>query len=317
MSLYARALAAVQGDAKTRGAPLPVARVNQLDAQRLDSEIHELLGGELASVFEVFWPGLVERLRPELQALLRAALWRYTIWIDAPTPGCQLQNLVYSQAQYSGSRPKPLRRSQKLAALFVSAFLPWLVSRARSLAELLDRNANERHHDTERGWSLALAQWYLRASERVMAAVTVCAAANFLAFLRWGQFATVSDRLLGIRLVHIDPAAHRQVAFEYMNRVMIWNALSEFLMTIVPLVDLARVRRAITRRLFPRALLKGMDADAERACGLCGASPITIPVRSDCGHIFCYFCLASEQMERPTQLACPRCSTHITGYDYA
>jgi len=87
---------------------------------------------------------------------------------------------------------------------------------------------------------------------------TVCAAVHFLVFLQRGVFCSISDRLLGIRLVHIDPTAHRQPAFEYMNRVMLWNGLSEFLLTVVPLIDLAKVRQSLTRRLLPKAMLQSI-----------------------------------------------------------
>ncbi|CAK0789692.1 unnamed protein product, partial [Prorocentrum cordatum] len=92
------------------------------------------------------------------------------------------------------------------------------------------------------------------AREREREAIyTVAAALNFAVFLRHGVFCALSDRLLGIRMVHIDPTARRQVAFEQMNRVMMWNGMRELLMTAVPLVDLSRVRRRLTRALFPEA----------------------------------------------------------------
>ncbi|CAK0789691.1 unnamed protein product, partial [Prorocentrum cordatum] len=100
----------------------------------------------------------------------------------------------------------------------------------------------------------AVARWLLRSvAPRAMAIYTVAAALNFAVFLRHGVFCALSDRLLGIRMVHIDPTARRQVAFEQMNRVMMWNGMRELLMTAVPLVDLSRVRRRLTRALFPEA----------------------------------------------------------------
>merc|ERR1711862_992101 len=96
-----------------------------------------------------------------------------------------------------------------------------------------------------------------------------------------------------------------------MNRVMIWNGLSEFLMTVAPLVDLGRLRQRFTRRFFPTSALRAMEADAEFACGICGASPMSLPMRSDCGHVFCYFCIASEQMEHPKNVVCPACTSRI------
>ncbi|CAE7184017.1 Pex2 [Symbiodinium necroappetens] len=111
--------------------------------------------------------------------------------------------------------------------------------------------------------------------------------------------------------VHIDPLARRQVAFEYMNRVMIWNGLSEFLLTVMPLVNVSRLRRSITRRLLPKASTHADAARAELCCGFCGASPMTVPTRTNCNHVFCYYCVASELMEQPKALACPHCGEQI------
>lgn len=113
-------------------------RVNQLDAGRLDDEISGLLAQHFTEVFD-FWGTLpLQRLQPELQAFLRAALWRFTIWEDAPTPGCRLQNLTYGHAASVGVTPSPLTRGQKVAFLAVSAVLPWLSLRLREAAELLE-----------------------------------------------------------------------------------------------------------------------------------------------------------------------------------
>jgi len=296
-------------------------RVNQLDAGRLDSEISSLLRQQFTDI-SLWRTAALDRLQPELEALLQALIWRYSIWMDAPTPGCQLQNLRHARADGGAVAPAPLRRGQKLALLALNALLPWLAVRLRGLALALeeaapDGEATGRVAAPQR-WARGAARWYLRnVASRLAAVHAVCTAVNFIIFLRHGLFCNLSDRLLGIRLVHIDPAAHRQVAFEYMNRVMVWNGLSEFLMTVVPLLNLANLWQAFARRLFPRAMLRTMGADAEHSCSLCGASPMTLPMRSDCGHVFCYFCIASEQMEQPQGATCPHCTKRIRNIGHA
>mmetsp|Transcript_55411 Transcript_55411/g.111249 ORF Transcript_55411/g.111249 Transcript_55411/m.111249 type:complete len:215 (+) Transcript_55411:223-867(+) len=213
-----------------------------------------------------------------------------------------------------------MRRWQKFAFLLLNVLLPWLGVRIRGVAQALEDPMGAEGHANGvlRRWGRALARWYLRSvAPWVGALYAAGAAANFLVFLRHGTFSCLADRLLGVRMVHVDPQARRQVAFEYMNRVMIWNGLSEFLLTVLPLLNLAKLRRSLTRRFFPKALLQSMDADAERSCCLCGAAPVTVPMRSDCGHLFCYFCITSEQMDHPGNVVCPHCSSRIEGVRHA
>lgn len=40
-------------------------------------------------------PGLVSRYEPELNALLEFLIWRFSIWVDRPTPGNSLMNLRF------------------------------------------------------------------------------------------------------------------------------------------------------------------------------------------------------------------------------
>lgn len=306
--------------------PSHVLRVNQLDARRLDSEISSLLRQQFSDIFALWRPGILERIQPELDALLQAFIWRYSIWIDAPTPGGRLQNLCQAHANSRGMTITKLHRLQKVAFLLLHVVFPWLGSRLEEAAQAMESPASGvLSGDTVStrllrrrfiSWPLAAVRWYSRKiAPRVFAAYSVCAAVNFLLFLRTGTFSTLGDRLLGIRLMHIDPMAHRQMAFEYMNRVMIWNGLSEFLITVMPLVNLARARRFLSRKLFPKAALKQMEDSAQQACGLCGASPVNLPMRSDCGHVFCYFCIASEKLENPKGVPCPHCSSRIVSFE--
>mmetsp|Transcript_140398 Transcript_140398/g.436545 ORF Transcript_140398/g.436545 Transcript_140398/m.436545 type:complete len:315 (+) Transcript_140398:59-1003(+) len=297
-------------------------RVNQLDAQQLDAEISSLLRQQLADAF-LWQTSVLDRLQPELDAILQAVLWRYSIWIGEPTPGGHLQNVRYARADGGAVSPKPMHRWQKFAFLAVNVILPWLAVRGRGLAQALEDDSGDVAAGSARGvlrrWAGALARWCLRSAEpRVGALHAVCAAANFLIFLRHGTFTNLSDRLLNVRMVHVDPHARRQVMFEYMNRVMIWNGVSEFLLTVMPLVNLAGVRKALARRFVPKALLRSMEVSAESGCCcLCGAAPVTLPMRSDCGHVFCYFCITSEQMDHPGNVVCPHCSAKIQSVQHA
>merc|ERR1719453_2685404 len=100
-----------------------------------------------------------------------------------------------------------------------------------------------------------------------------------------------------------------------MNRVMLWNGLSDFLMTVLPLINLAKIQRTVSRRLFPKAALDdGASRGPGNKCGFCSTTSVICPMLSDCGHLFCYFCIASEQMENPGKVVCPVCSSSIQSF---
>jgi hypothetical protein len=42
------------------------------------------------------------------------------------------------------------------------------------------------------------------------------------------------------------------------------------------------------------------DQSVPRSCPLCGTSPVRIPVRADCGHVYCYVCLYKRSLRRVT-----------------
>mmetsp|Transcript_19963 Transcript_19963/g.46830 ORF Transcript_19963/g.46830 Transcript_19963/m.46830 type:complete len:290 (+) Transcript_19963:107-976(+) len=279
-----------------------VLRVNQLDARRLDGEITSILRQQLLEATTATSQWSLEPFVPELDLLLGATLWRYTVWINEPTPGGRLQNVRHARLSAEG-HVQPLTRAQRIGFLALWVVLPWLAARVQDIWQRLDVP-----EDSPLPWFW---KGFRRLLPRATAVHSILVVWNFLLFLRYGECSELRDRLLGIRMVHIDPVARRQVAFEYMNRVMIWNGLSEFLLTVMPLVNVSRLRRSIARRLLPKASTRADAARAELSCGFCGASPMTVPTRTNCNHVFCYYCVASELMEQPKALACPHCGEQI------
>ena len=60
---------------------------------------------------------------------------------------------------------------------------------------------------------------------------------NFLAFLFNGEYRTVSERFCGISFNYINVKYVRYLDFELLNRTIIWNILSNFLIFIIPLAS--------------------------------------------------------------------------------
>lgn len=77
----------------------PAFRVGQLDTELLDEELLDLLKQQLWGGLKYFRPSLKDSFEPELMAILRAALFKLTIWDNNATYGAALQNLKYVDAR--------------------------------------------------------------------------------------------------------------------------------------------------------------------------------------------------------------------------
>lgn len=49
------------------------------------------------------------------------------------------------------------------------------------------------------------------------------------------------ERLIGARLVYRQPSMSRLVSFEYLNRQLVWQELSEFMLFLLPLINVTKV----------------------------------------------------------------------------
>ncbi|KAK3027073.1 hypothetical protein RJ639_040905 [Escallonia herrerae] len=85
---------------------IAISRVNQVDAARLDVEMSAMLKEQLVKVFSLMKPGLLFQHEPELDAFLEFLIWRFSIWVDKPTPGNALMNLRYRDERATETRGK-------------------------------------------------------------------------------------------------------------------------------------------------------------------------------------------------------------------
>ncbi|CEM02522.1 unnamed protein product [Vitrella brassicaformis CCMP3155] len=304
-------------------APETTLRVNQLDAARLDSEILSLLTSGFASAFRLFHEGVFDRWRPEVDALLRLVVWRYTTLADRPSPGDSLQNVKYrgwpheraGDGRHVDAGMQRLPARQKYGIMLLTIVLPWAVARLKRLMD------DERWEDGERPG----VQPY-RALRRVFTVVErayeAATLVNLVVFLKAGVYRSVADRLLRLRMHHVDPTLPRQISFELMDRQLYWHSFTDLLLVVTPLVNLRRVRLMLRRSadqatayvtkharrvpLLARHIPKlqrerpssGMSAASVGACGMCGASPMVCAHRTmPCGHMFCYYCIAMAVRE--------------------
>lgn len=277
-------------------------RVGQLDASILDSELLELLRDQLLKCFKFFKPEIKDNYEPELLLALKLLLFKLTIWDHATTYGAKLQNLKLVDARTRPGRIVDISVGQKLGygALVIGGGYLWT-----KLEDYVTRNA----HEDERAMKLR------EVLDRVYLVWCGSSLANFVLFLYSGKYSTLILRLLRMRFVSLSRVMVRQVNFEFQNRQLVWNALTEFLLFILPTLNFRRLMRRLSHfavgssspalkqeQVGPFAFLP------ERTCPVCyessslqtgiiSSTDITNPYQGECGHIYCYVCLATKIIE--------------------
>jgi peroxin-2 len=264
-----------------------VLRVNQLDALRLDTEITEIFSSQFMKIFTFFPGDFVERFKPEITAFLDFLFFRFSIYVVDSTYGNKSQNLQFTNADAS-----PLLYWKKIAYGLLTIGGKWVWTRGtQGISD--HRNVIN----------------YIETIYKVFSII------NFLDFLLHGKYISVLGRILGMRLMYRTIDAQRSMNFEYMNRQLVWHGFTEFMMFILPLINVQKVKNFLAR-----SFQKPKNPEKSKtSCRICFRDPILIPYISNCNHLFCYSCIKQNCMEDDTY-ACPQCETRITSikrYDFS
>ena len=317
----------------------PAFRVGQVDAELLDEELLEMLKGRVVEGLKYYEPHFGEEWRQEILLVLRAILFKLSIWDHNASYGASLQNLKYVDARKSN--PSAPARWQKglygiitvLGKYTWEKWEKWLV-------------------DQEGGYTAPsqAVQRLSRVSSWASTTHSITAFASFLVFLVNGRYRTLTDRILRLRLTSPGGQVSREVSFEYLNRQLVWHAFTEFLLFLLPLVGISRWRRWLGRawRKTKIALHSGRDEEnavrsgplsflPERTCAICfqdrsstltpeaevlganiaGAGGVIGSAASDivnpyetltCSCIYCFVCIATKlEAEEGGGWTCLRC----------
>ncbi|KAL6537518.1 peroxisome assembly protein (Peroxin-2) [Orobanche minor] len=207
--------------------PVEISRVSQFDAARLDVEMSAMLKEQLVKIFSLMKPGILFQYEPELDAFLEFLIWRFSIWVDKPTPGNALMNLRYRNERAAEAREKAIEITglegpgltvyQKFWYCIATVGGQYIWARLQSFS------AFRRWGDTEQR-SLARRSWFLL--QRIEGLYKTAAFGNLLLFLLTGRYRSLIERALQARLVYGTPHMNRAVSFEYMNRQLVWNEFS-------------------------------------------------------------------------------------------
>jgi len=183
----------------------------------------------------------------------------------------------------------------------------------------LDRVASQqRWADAEPGSPQKLLWRAMRVAEK---SSSVLSTLNFLIFIWRGVFRTLEDRLMNARLDYIKPNAIRTVTFEFLNRQLVWEGFTDFVLFMAPLLRSSRwlgILRAKAAsalgilsggRDFPLEAMP--SAEDGLSCKICQKSTLMMPhFALPCNHRFCYTCITSK-IETEASYRCPICATVV------
>ncbi|PHH71727.1 hypothetical protein CDD83_5110 [Cordyceps sp. RAO-2017] len=313
--------------ASSREGTRPAFRVAQVDAELLDDELVELLRGQVGDALKYFAGGhLQDDWSAEIVLALRAVLFKLTVWDHDATYGAALQNLRYTDARRDGPVLAAPSAAQKSLYGLVTVLGRYAWTRWEDW--LLERDDG---HDQPPGPRVRLlSRW----TSRLSAAHSAAAMLSFLVFLLHGRYRTLLDRALRMRLAPPTSQVSREVSFEYLNRQLVWHALTEFLLFVLPLVGINRWRRWLGRtwRRTKEMMRTGGDPAGasvggeyaflpERTCAICyqdqneaatteaemlaaaasggvvgsAQTDVTNPYETiPCGCLYCFVCLATR-----------------------
>ncbi|XP_048363739.1 peroxisome biogenesis factor 2 [Sphaerodactylus townsendi] len=275
----------------------PALRISQLDALELNKALEQLVWSQFTRCFHGFKPGLLARFEPEVKAFLWLFLWRFTIYSKNATVGQAILNIQYKNDLSQKQNYQTLSKQQKLWYLICTVGGRWLEERCY---DLFSNRPLESFQKTKYFINLTVGL------------LKLCELLNFLIFLRKGKFANLTERILGIRSVFCQLQSVRQIGFEYMNRELLWHGFAEFLIFLLPLINIHKLKLKLSSWSLAVAGCSSKEsslaADSKECC-FCGEWP-TLPHTVGCSHVFCYYCLKSNYLF-DMYFTCPKCGVEV------
>jgi len=296
----------------------PAPRVAQLDGHILDSELTELLKEKVSSIFRLHSTSKFSyNHHPELYDLiLKLVIFNLTVGRQSASYGLSLQNLKLSDSA-SGKRIG----FNKKSVLFSLIILEYLYKKTQSYLYTIEDDSLDSLLDNLLGKLKKIVLKYrIKLLTYFDNTIKVLNLVNFILFLVDGRHASLIYRLLNISLTPLLQDLLKfngsNVNYEFQNRQLVWNVMTEFLVFILPVLQLNKWRSAARRMLNTTRASKESKKISEYAnlpvsqCAIChdnnkraaaagqkvfeASGSITNPYVTNCGHIYCYVCLASR-----------------------
>lgn len=124
---------------------------------------------------------------------------------------------------------------------------------------------------------------------------------------------------------------------------MMDDEMQEFLLYLMPLINIDRIRNYIRRRFIPRRKTSALHPSASfsistststsptsgtnsasgdesqrrrvvenSVCPACQSAPPNVPYMTNCGHLYCYFCVLLLVHQEGGEADCLLCNSHIS-----
>lgn len=324
----------------------PSPRVSQLDGGILDGELFTLLKEQLSSIFQLHPNSKFSCIQhPELYSLaLNLLIFRLTVWKSGSSYGSLLQNLKLSDSRTG----KVIDRSKRylLGALLIGSYL---YKRLEAYLYSLDDSET-----INSGSFLGKIKNYfinnrLDMLSKIDNLVKMANLVNFTVFLINGRYSSVIHRILGITETPITSDISRfdgsTVNYEFQNRQLVWNVMTEFLVFILPLLQLRKLRK-MAGKLFGKSknslevqsgngpFVTAYTSLPVSECAIChdnnnqaaatgsrtfpSAGPVTNAYITNCGHVYCYVCIATRFnmiTMNNEDLPCLRCGQRLEWFE--
>ncbi|PKI85073.1 Pex2p [Malassezia vespertilionis] len=248
---------------------LRVQRVGQLDAELLDQELTDLLAEPVKTALRNVAPSMDTQYADEIYVLLRVVLYKFSIYDRSASYGAMLQNLKFRNewAHRSGLQSTavdaPLRGLQLVLYPFATILFPYLYRKSKAYMREYGYDNAPADAPEFVAWSIA---------EQGQRAWNILSFVNFALFLWNGRYRTIAARMLGMRLVYANRTLNRNVSFEFLNRQLVWNAFTEFLLFLLPLIRprwlMRRLLRLPTHPTVLAALHRTLPTSVAQRMGL-------------------------------------------------
>ncbi|KAG8865189.1 peroxisome assembly protein (Peroxin-2) [Tulasnella sp. 330] len=179
----------------------------------------------------------------EIALVIQAILYKFSIWEAGATYGAKLQDLCYEKPSQSPGRryaPSGLPRHPLIVHAVLTVVVPYLHGRIRTYGLSRSWPDAPSSDSRRRAWDILL---------RLETLHSTSALVGFVTFLWDGKYRTLADRFSGLKLVPARRNVTRNVNYEFMNRQIVWHAFTEFLLFILPIINLRIYRRRLSRGL--------------------------------------------------------------------
>ena len=304
---------------------MEVQRVMQLDGKQLDDEVENLMLLQTKKMFSFFPSQQYRKWKAEIRLILRLILYRISFWSYHTTYGNRLQNLHYRNEKFhelskekkqslKNIKTSPLSQENSASITTKQKILFGIISiGGRYLIDKLEQQSEkgEWSNYSETTWQYKT--WkFLQLIEKLFILLDIF---QFLLFLYTSKYTTILHALLKLRLVYTSERnmPHRQLSFELMNRQLVWQDISDFMLFIFPLINFTYFKNLFNRmkwKFQSNSSQAFSQSKFDEICPICLSSPINTKYLTNCNHSYCYYCLRTSLLENSNFL-CVRCGQQV------